>query len=59
MHMEGGKYELVIVLQPERTRSCGFGDILNRRTIDPCVVLQLGLRYPGQDKLVFENSYPP
>ncbi|KAJ3048352.1 hypothetical protein HK097_010647, partial [Rhizophlyctis rosea] len=33
---------LIVIQQPERGRACGFGEKLNRRPIDPCVMVQLG-----------------
>ncbi|OAJ35866.1 hypothetical protein BDEG_20098 [Batrachochytrium dendrobatidis JEL423] len=52
--MSDAVYELIPILQPERARSCGFSGRLNRRTIDPCIILQLGLRLPGTEQLVLE-----
>ncbi|XJO72017.1 hypothetical protein BDV3_001426 [Batrachochytrium dendrobatidis] len=52
--MSDAVYELIPILQPERARSCGFSGRLNRRTIDPCIILQLGLRLPGTEQLVLD-----
>ncbi|KAL2911436.1 hypothetical protein HK105_209087 [Polyrhizophydium stewartii] len=50
------EYELRVVLQPDRARSCGFGNRLNRRTIDPCVVVQLGRRRLGAHAPILNYS---
>ncbi|KND04755.1 uncharacterized protein SPPG_00460 [Spizellomyces punctatus DAOM BR117] len=35
------RYQLIIIQQPQRGRSCGFGEKINRRPIDPCCIVQL------------------